>query len=137
MDIMAKWERSGCCSVDPWTRQDGQRLLLVGGGRYAVREDLSGRLIAITKNDMIVGRDERRVARLLSAKAKEFSQTLALYMLVDRKDVIGKGASIKARRTRKRRCQCYVVDGKIVKPPPFVTYKTGAGLLYRQLEMDE
>ena len=135
MDVMARWEQSG--TLDPWTRQDGQRLLLVGDGRYAIREDLSGRLIGITTDDMIVGLDERRLARALSAKAKEFSQTLALHMLVDRKDVIGKGASIKARRTRKRRCQCCVVDGKIVKPPPFVTYKTGAGLLYRQREMDE
>ena len=126
MDIMARWEQFNV----PWTRRDGQRLLATGDPQYAVREDLSGRLVGIRKDDMIVGRDERRVAR-------KASQALALHMLVKREDVIGKGAKLKTRRARAVLSQCRVVDGKIVKPPPFVTYQTQAGLLYRRLEVGE
>lgn len=121
VDVMARWREFNC--EPPWTRRDGSRIIAVSKP-CGVREDLVGRLILLTKEDVVVGRDEGRSAKLLSDQ-------LALHMRVGRKEVIGKRAPIKAHRSRKRDCRFNLLDdGTIHKPAPFVTYLTPTGKTY-------
>ena len=117
MDVMDRWAQ-----FDPWRRHEGVRLMSVGDD-YGLREDFVPPLIALTKEDLVLGRDERQVAKMTNEK-------LAMHMRVPREDVIGKRRTLIAHRVRQKDCQCRCADGRIEKPAPFVTYLTPTGKTY-------
>jgi len=130
-DAMAKWAQFD--DTIPWMRREGVRLMATSR-RYGVQDDYAGRLIPLKTEDIVIGRDDHRIAKIV----KVASDNLALHMRVQREDVIGRNAPLKGRLTRKRYCQCRLVGERIVKPAPFVTYLTPQGRIrYYRLEASE
>lgn len=113
--------------IDTWRRVDGQLLVITPSG-YGLREDGIGKLVPISKEDFIVGRDERRMHSLLRSHATSETWRLRELMTVERHQVIGKTKLISTRPIRKRLTNVLLLSGqRPAIPKLFVRYMTPAG----------
>lgn len=116
-----------------WRRVDGQRLLITPSG-YGVRENGESGLVIVSKEDFIVGRDERRMTRALARACSEATWGLERVMEVPRECVLGKTASLQCTQISAKECRGRIADGRFIKPDfMFVTYqaKDGRRLRFR------
>ncbi|TWU18013.1 hypothetical protein [Allorhodopirellula heiligendammensis] len=132
--IIDRFNEPLAIAIDPWRRADGVRLMASPSG-YGVREDLEGRLIPISKDDFVIGRDDRRAATFIRQELKKQSELLARRMMVDRRAVVGKHKVLQTERASKRLCRIQVSsEGHTVLPDPFICYETPAGrIVFRRL----
>jgi len=118
----------------PYKKIDGVRLMITPSG-YGLREDGVGKLIPVSKADILIGRDDHRARAAIRNLARSISQEVARLVVVNRCDAIGKAKRFETKPTKRRFCMVTVgADGEFVLPQPFVVYESKKGRkIYRSL----
>lgn len=123
-----------------WTEIDGCMLIMTPSG-LCTREDLQGKLMHAQPDWHIQGRDDHRIIAYRNHVAEMLSIELARRVTVDKDLVLGKKKQINTKRIASKWCRIQYLTVNwvgtsrwgFVMPKPFVCYKQGGSLRFRQL----
>jgi hypothetical protein len=136
-EVVQKWESFKLPNIDLWARRDGVKLIITPSG-CGIRVDGEGKLIRVTKDDYVIGRDEWRAFQFVVRTKRLQTKLLEQHMRVPKEAVIGKKKTLQTAATQAKYCKimtCEDDNGNValIKPNEvFVTYTNEAGHVIRR-----